>query len=238
MALIGPSGSGKSTLLRTLTGLLAIDPGPGRIQALGRTVQADGRLGDQVRGLRTEVGFIFQQFNLVPRLSLFSNAMVGALPRVGLLGGLFGRWPRAEAARGMAALERVGVAEHAGRRAETLSGGQQQRGAIARTLVQGARAILADEPIASLDPASSRRVMTLLSELNREDGMTVLVSLHSVVYARRYCPRTVALKAGRIAYDGPTRGLTPDLLADLYGPDYLADEDEPTATAASVGERR
>ncbi len=233
VALIGPSGSGKSTLLRTLTGLVSVDAGAGRIEAFGRTVQADGRIGDDVRGLRTEVGFIFQQFNLVPRLSLFVNAMIGALPRVGPFGGLLGRWPKAETERGMAALARVGVAEHAGQRAQTLSGGQQQRGAIARTLVQGARAILADEPIASLDPASSRRVMTILRELNRDDGLTMVVTLHSVAHAQRYCPRCVALKVGQIVYDGPSSGLTRELLADIYGPEYLADDGEPSIAPAS-----
>jgi phosphonate transport system ATP-binding protein len=237
VALIGPSGSGKSTLLRTLTGLVCIDAGPGRIQVLGRPVQAQGRLSSDVRQVRKDVGFIFQQFNLLPRLSLFSNAMIGALPRVGRVAGLLGRWPRAEAERGMAALARVGVADYAGQRAGTLSGGQQQRGAIARTLVQGARAVLADEPVASLDPVSSRRVMSLLKALCEEDGLTVVVTLHSVAYAQRYCRRTVALKAGRIAYDGPSAGLTRELLADVYGPEYLADEGEvgPVVSAAPAG---
>jgi phosphonate transport system ATP-binding protein len=232
VALIGPSGSGKSTLLRTLTGLTCIDAGAGRIEALGRAVQADGRLSRQVRAVRRDIGFVFQQFNLVPRLSLFSNVAIGALSRVGGLAGLFGRWPAAEKARAMAALSRVGVADYAAQRAMTLSGGQQQRGAIARTLVQGARAILADEPIASLDPVSSRRIMSLLQGLNREDGLTIVVTLHSVAYAQRYCARTVALKDGRIAYDGPSGGLTRALLADIYGPEYLADEGD---TAAVLG---
>jgi phosphonate transport system ATP-binding protein len=232
VALIGPSGSGKSTLLRTLTGLVCIDDGPGRIGALGRSVQGNGRLSGDVRALREDVGFIFQQFNLVPRLSLFTNVMIGALPRVGRLAGLIGRWPKAEAERGMAALARVGVADYAGQRASTLSGGQQQRGAIARTLVQGARAVLADEPVASLDPVSSRRVMSLLKGLCDEDGLTVVVTLHSVGYAQRYCRRTVALKGGRVAYDGPSAGLTRGLLADVYGPEYLADEGEAAPLAA------
>ena len=107
----------------------------------------------------------------------------------------------------MASLERVGIAEHAGQRASTLSGGQQQRGAIARAMVQGAKVILADEPIASLDPESSHRVLAALATLNREDGATVLVSLHQIDYAWRYCPRSVALKDGRVVFDGPTHEL-------------------------------
>jgi phosphonate transport system ATP-binding protein len=222
VALIGPSGSGKSTLLRTLTGLACIDAGVGRIDALGRSVQANGRVSDQIRTLRAEIGFIFQQFNLVPRLSLFSNVMIGALPRIGRLKGLAGLWPKRETAAAMAALQRMGVADYAGQRAATLSGGQQQRGAIARTLVQGARAILADEPVASLDPVAARRVMSILQDLNRTDRLTVVVTLHHVEYAVRYCPRTVALKAGRVVYDGPSGELTRELLIHIYGPDYDA----------------
>src|SRR5690606_29649806 len=124
---------------------------------------------------------------------------------------------RDEIALALAALDRVGIRAHASQRASTLSGGQQQRAAIARSLVQGARLLLADEPIASLDPESSRRVMDMLAAINREDGCTVLVSLHQVNVALRYCPRTVALRHGRIVYDGPSHALTPALLHDLYG---------------------
>jgi phosphonate transport system ATP-binding protein len=111
------------------------------------------------------------------------------------------------------------VADYAGQRAGTLSGGQQQRGAIARALVQGAELILADEPVASLDPVSARRVMELLKDLNRDEGMTVVVTLHQVDYALRYCPRVVALKAGKVVYDGPREGLDRRLLIDIYGPE-------------------
>lgn len=119
----------------------------------------------------------------------------------------------------MAALHRVGVSDYAAQRANTLSGGQQQRGAIARCLVQGAEAVIADEPVASLDPVSARRVMDLLQDLNRRDGMTVLVTLHQVEYAIRYCRRVVALKAGKVVYDGPSEGLDRPMLVDIYGPE-------------------
>jgi phosphonate transport system ATP-binding protein len=122
-----------------------------------------------------------------------------------------------ERRRAMRALARVGIAEHALKRGCDLSGGQQQRAAIARTLMQGAEFIVADEPIASLDPNSARKVMDILADLNRRDGITVLVSLHQVEYALRYCPRTIALKAGEIAYDGPSQALTPDFLSAIYG---------------------
>jgi phosphonate transport system ATP-binding protein len=219
VALIGPSGSGKSTLLRALTGLVCIDPGPGRVNAVGDTVQADGRLSDKVRSVRARVGFIFQQFNLVGRLSLFSNVMIGALGHVNFWRGLVGAWPRADKLDAMSALARVGVAEYAAQRANTLSGGQQQRAAIARTLVQRAEAVLADEPVASLDPVSARRVMETLRDLNRTDGMTVIVTLHHVEYALRYCRRVVALHAGKVVFDGPAKKLDRELLVNIYGPE-------------------
>lgn len=219
VALIGPSGSGKSTLLRSLAGLVCLDRDSGPVSAMGAEVQSGGRLSPGVREARARIGFIFQQFNLVRRLSLFDNVLIGALGRVGPWRGLLGRWPAGDKARAMAALQRVGVAEYAGQRAGTLSGGQQQRGAIARALLQGAEAILADEPVASLDPVSARRAMELLKALNRDEGLTVLVSLHQVDYALRYCPRVVALKAGQVVYDGPSEGLDQQLLIDIYGPE-------------------
>jgi phosphonate transport system ATP-binding protein len=120
----------------------------------------------------------------------------------------------------MAALHRFGLSDYAAQRANTLSGGQQQRGAIARALVQKAKIILADEPVASLDPVSARRVMEILAELNRADGLTVVVTLHQVDYALRYCKRVVALKAGQIVYDGPASGLHKTQLIDIYGPEF------------------
>jgi len=219
IALIGPSGSGKSTLLRTLTGLVRIDPGEGRVEAFGAPLQTNGKVVDGVRKIRMRIGFIFQQFNLVGRLSLFSNVMIGALAKLPAWRGTLGLWPKVDKLRAMEALARVGVAEYADQRANTLSGGQQQRGAIARTLVQGAEVILADEPVASLDPVSARKVMATLQDLNRKDGLTVLVTLHHVEYALRYCPRVVALKAGRIVYDGPATGLNHAMLVDIYGPE-------------------
>jgi phosphonate transport system ATP-binding protein len=220
IALIGPSGSGKSTLLRSISGLQTIDPGKGVIEAFGLPVQTDGRVSGRVREARIRIGFIFQQFNLVGRLTLFSNVALGSLGRIPFLKGLFGLWPKETQDATMAALARVGVADYAGQRANTLSGGQQQRGAIARALVQKAKIILADEPVASLDPVSARKVMEILSELNRVDGLTVVVTLHQVDYALRYCKRVVALKAGKMVYDGPPSGLETKQLIDIYGPEY------------------
>jgi phosphonate transport system ATP-binding protein len=219
IALIGPSGSGKSTLLRSISALQTIDAG-GRIEAFGQPVQANGRISGEVRSIRTRIGFIFQQFNLVGRLSLFSNVALGSLGRIDALRGLFGAWPAETRRAVMVALARMGVADYAGQRANTLSGGQQQRGAIARALVQQAKIVLADEPVASLDPVAARRVMEALRTLNREDGLTVLVTLHQVDYALRYCDRVVALKAGRTVYDGPAKGLKRAQLIDIYGPEF------------------
>jgi phosphonate transport system ATP-binding protein len=220
IALIGPSGSGKSTLLRSISGLQTIDAGEGRIEAFGTSIQANGRIAGDVRKTRTRIGMIFQQFNLVGRLSLFSNVALGSLGRIPMWRGLLGQWPDETKHAAMAALTRVGVADYAAQRANTLSGGQQQRGAIARALVQQAKVILADEPVASLDPVSARRVMEILRDLNRKDGLTVVVTLHQVDYALRYCDRVIALKAGKIVYDGGADGLKREQLIDIYGPEF------------------
>jgi phosphonate transport system ATP-binding protein len=220
VALIGPSGSGKSTLLRSIAGLQPIDAGAGVIEAFGEAVQSGGRLSQNARRIRARIGFIFQQFNLVGRLSLYTNAALGSLGRIPSWRGVFGLWPRPTRAAAMAALTRMGVAEYAGQRAGTLSGGQQQRGAIARALVQQAEMVLADEPVASLDPVSARRVMEALKDLNAGDGLTVMITLHQVDYALRYCQRVVALKAGRIVYDGPPTGLDKARLVEIYGPEF------------------
>lgn len=225
VALIGASGSGKSTLIRAIAGLVNIDrPGrrengksAGRIRVLNETMQEDGRICGAASKLRARVGVVFQQFNLVPRLSVLTNVCLGFLGQVSGWRGSLARFSIGEQRRAMQALARVGIAEHALKRGSELSGGQQQRAAIARTLVQGANVLIADEPIASLDPSSARRVMDILAKLNREDGTTVLVSLHQVEYALAYCPRTVALREGRVVYDGPSSALTPAFLSELYG---------------------
>lgn len=217
VALIGASGSGKSTLLRHICGIMAGDKGCGSIAVMGRMVQQCGCIQRDVRKTRAGMGMIFQQFNLVSRLQVLTNVMLGALGRVPVWRSLLHLFPKEVRHLALESLARVGIAEKASKRASTLSGGQQQRAAIARALVQKAKILLADEPIASLDPESSRRVMEIMAEVNRKDGMTVLVSLHQVDYALRYCPRTVALKDGRIIYDGPSNALTPTFLCELYG---------------------
>ena len=225
VALIGASGSGKSTLLRHLAGLTISDESDSYIRVLGYTLQLRGDITTRVRRIRAEIGFIFQQFNLVGRLSLITNVMTGMLARIPIWRSFFRWFTQKEKTNAMQALDQVGMADHAGQRASTLSGGQQQRAAIARTLVQKARLLLADEPIASLDPESSRKVMRTLQRINRVSGITVMVSLHQVDYAMQYCSRCIGMKDGRIEYDGPTTQLTTAILRDIYGTEY-ADVEE------------
>lgn len=217
VALIGASGSGKSTLLRHLSGLIRGDAGSAPIRVCGHDIQTDGRLHERIGTARADIGFVFQQFNLVDRLPVLTNVLAGTLARVPVWRSVVRGFTAAEKRLGLDALARVGIEEHAYKRASQLSGGQQQRAAIARTLVQRARVLLADEPIASLDPESARRVMQILADINRQDGATVLVSLHQVDIAMRFCPRTIALRRGRIVFDGPSCELKPAMLRELYG---------------------
>ncbi len=216
VALIGASGSGKSTLLRHICGLETSQSGASHIDVLGKVVQSDGRLDSNIRKRRRNIGVIFQQFNLIGSLTVLSNVLLGNLGRISLWRGTLGLFNNEEKRLAREALRRVGIPEVAWQRASTLSGGQQQRAAIARTLVQRSDILLADEPISSLDPSSARRVMEVLGDVNR-DGMTCIVCLHQVEYARRYCARTVALRDGRIVFDGPSSELTNEMLVDLYG---------------------
>ncbi len=181
VALIGASGSGKSTLLRHVAGLVVADGGsPSLIEIDGQCIQRNGALSKNIRQVRSQIGFVFQQFNLVDRLPVLVNVLVGLLHRMPVWRSWLRSFNAAERALAVEALGRVGIADCSNQRASTLSGGQQQRAAIARTLVQGAKVVLADEPIASLDPESSRKVMEILARINRDDRCTVVVSLHQV----------------------------------------------------------
>jgi phosphonate transport system ATP-binding protein len=217
VGVIGRSGAGKSTLLRMINRLT--DPSSGRILHDGADVTA--LRGQALRDWRTACGMIFQQFNLVPRLDVLTNVLVGRLNHHpgfgGTLGTLFKRFPAAERAMALEALERLGLADQALQRADTLSGGQQQRVAIARALLQQPRIILADEPIASLDPANARTVMEALRDVNRRDGLTILCNLHHLDTARHYCDRIVAMQAGRVMFDGAPAALTRARVREIYG---------------------
>lgn len=214
-ALVGASGSGKSTLLRNLNGLQ--EATEGSIKIYGTSLQVNGRLHSKVRVLRSQIGFIFQQFNLVNRLTVLENVLVGGLSQVSLTRSALRLFTQEEKKRALIALERVGILDQADKRASLLSGGQQQRVAIARCLMQGAKIILADEPIASLDPESARKVMELLTSLNRDNGITVITSLHQIQMVRRYFERTVALKDGAVVFDGSIDELNDQKLDSIYG---------------------
>ncbi len=217
VGLIGASGSGKSTLIRLIGGLEVMNHSSSHIKLFGEPTQLGHKRTASYRTLRRDVGIIFQQFNLVGRLSLLSNVLIGRLAHNPAWKGVINLFPREERVKALEALERVNMVECAHQRASTLSGGQQQRGAIARALTQEAKLILADEPIASLDPASSDRVMNLLSDINSQDGRTVVVSLHQFEVATTRCERIVALKDGEKIYDGKASGLSEKDAFDLYG---------------------
>jgi phosphonate transport system ATP-binding protein len=217
VALIGSSGAGKSTFLRCLNGL--VTPTAGLVSVDGRPVTGASR--DGLRGVRASMGFVFQQFNLLKRLSVLENVLVGTLSRVDMWRSLLGRFPGGELERARRTLRRVGLAGLDDRRADTLSGGQQQRVAIARALVQEPRVLLADEPMSSLDPASSRAVMELLQDINREDGLTVIASLHVLDLAVTYGRRIVGLRAGRVVHDGSPAGLTQAAAEAIFGGERL-----------------
>ncbi|MGC9401788.1 phosphonate ABC transporter ATP-binding protein [Vibrio genomosp. F10 str. 9ZC157] len=216
-ALLGPSGSGKSTLLRHLSGLVYSDKNDTcEVRVLGETVQAKGRATSQVRQCRAQAGYIFQQFNLVNRLSVMTNVLIGAMSSTPLWRTLSGNFTELQKQEAMAALDRVGMKDFASQRVSTLSGGQQQRVAIARALMQKAKIIFADEPIASLDPESSRIVMELLSDINQKEGIPVVVTLHQVEHALKYCKHVIALREGKIFYQGESANIDKQALDALY----------------------
>ena len=213
VVLLGLSGSGKSTLLRHLDALER--PDEGAIEVLGESVtELSGR---RLRSLRGKVGFIFQQFELVPSLTVLENVLTGSLAT--LRGPRLGLWSYGRAGKlaALGHLERVGLLDRAYQRADTLSGGQQQRVAIARALMQNPEILLADEPVASLDPESSDQVMALIREIALDRGLTVVCSLHQVDLALSWADRIVGLRHGRVVLDTPTEGLSKAQVMEIYG---------------------
>lgn len=217
VGVIGRSGAGKSTLLRMINRLT--EPSEGRIIHDGQDITA--LRGAALRRWRTDCAMIFQQFNLVQRLDVLTNVLVGRLNHrpgfMGTLTSLLCLFTAEERALAIQALDRFDLADTALQRADTLSGGQQQRVAICRALMQEPKFILADEPIASLDPRNARTVMEALRQVNREDGITVLTNLHHLDTARHYCDRIVAMQAGRVMFDGPPAALTGEKVREIYG---------------------
>ncbi|WP_307841243.1 phosphonate ABC transporter ATP-binding protein [Streptomyces endocoffeicus] len=230
VALLGLSGSGKSTLLSLLDGLQPPTSGDGTV--LGTALARADR--SELRALRRRIGFVFQQFHLVGRLSVLENVCTGALgslrgPRLGLLS-----YPRAVRERALDGLEQVGLAAHAFQRADTLSGGQQQRVAVARALMQEPGLLLADEPVASLDPESSAQVMRLLARVAQERELTVLCSLHQVDLALSWAHRIVGLRSGRVVMDVATEGIDRATVMRLYE-EVAAGSAEGMAAAVAAG---
>ena len=226
--LLGSSGAGKSTLLRALNGIVPLTEGGLEAQGIGRIDSAA-----KLRVLRRRTGMVFQQHQLMGRLSALANVLVG---RLGYHASLraFLPLPREDKRIALLALERVGLLEHALRRADQLSGGQQQRVGIARALAQQPRLVLADEPVASLDQVTAVRVLSLLHRICKADGIAAVVSLHQVELARHFADRVVGIAAGRTVFDGPPTALTPAALAHIYGSAAPAGEAllEPAALAA------
>ncbi|QGU05225.1 phosphonate ABC transporter ATP-binding protein [Corynebacterium comes] len=229
--LLGLSGSGKSTLLRHINGLHR--PTSGSVRALGEDVPQ--LKGKQLRALRRDIGVIFQNFNLIGPMTVLENVCTGRLgslrgPRLSLM-----MYPKSVRREAMEKLERVGLADRAYQRADTLSGGQQQRVAIARALMQNPRILLADEPVASLDPVSAGEVIALLTQISREDGLTVIASLHQVQLAIDFADRIIGLRSGRLVLNQQTAGLTVGEASRIYDSvSGLADPDGVLDRAASV----
>jgi phosphonate transport system ATP-binding protein len=224
---LGPSGAGKSTLLRTLNGLET--PTSGEVRIDGERVDRN-----HMRRTRTKVGMVFQQFNLVDRLSVLTNVLTGRLGHRSCLGSLFYLFRKEDVAIARDALSRVGLVDKAWSRADRLSGGQRQRVGIARALAQQPRVILADEPVASLDPVSSEEVMVLLRDICTCDGITVVVNLHQVELARRFADRIIGMNDGSVVFDGAPGQLIPAALNTIYrrnGPDQEEPQDVALAHA-------
>ncbi|TMF81928.1 MAG: phosphonate ABC transporter ATP-binding protein [Chloroflexi bacterium] len=217
VVLIGLSGSGKSTLLRCINRL--VEPTSGRVIFEGTDVTLVN--GRDLRQIRRRIGMIFQQFNLVRRSSVFANVLAGRLGYRSSWRTVASRPSREDVALAFENLERVGILEKAYARADALSGGQQQRVGIARALMQQPQLMLADEPVASLDPATSHSVMKYLEEINKTDGITVICSLHFLSLARRYATRVIALKDGKVAFDGKPADIDEERFKEIYGQEAI-----------------
>lgn len=213
LVIIGLSGSGKSTLLRCVNRLH--DPTSGEILFQGKDIAQVQ--GEAVRDVRRQIGMIFQHFNLIPRHTVLSNVLMGRLGETSTWKSLMGMWSEEDQKKALEYLRLVGIAEKAKMRADQLSGGQQQRVAIARALTQGPKLLLADEPVASLDPATCHTVMDYLRKVNRELGITVIANLHFLSLVREYATRVIALKGGEIVYEGSPANINDAWFEKIYG---------------------
>lgn len=227
VGVIGRSGAGKSTLLRMLNRL--IDPSGGLIRF--NETRVSELSGAALREWQRDCAMIFQQFNLVPRLNVLTNVLLGRLNHRSTLLNLVASFSREERAMAIAALERLGIAQTALQRAGTLSGGQQQRVAIARALMQQPKMLLADEPIASLDPLNAKVVMDSLLDINQREGLTVITNLHTLDTARTYCERVIGMAAGKVVFDGPAKDLSRDAVRMIYGAEGTDLSEDITSTS-------
>jgi phosphonate transport system ATP-binding protein len=217
MVIVGLSGSGKSTLLRCINRL--IEPTEGRV--IWNGVDVTALSGDELRKMRRHIGMIFQQFNLLKRSSVMTNVLSGRLGYVNPWRSAVGRFGKGDVERAWQALETVGILDQANKRADELSGGQQQRVGIARALMQEPELLLADEPVASLDPATSHSILKYLEQLNRDRGVTVLCSLHFLSLARAYGTRLIALKDGEIVFEGLPVEIDDQKFKEIYGKEAI-----------------
>ncbi|MCK6584541.1 MAG: phosphonate ABC transporter ATP-binding protein [Anaerolineales bacterium] len=213
LAIIGLSGSGKSTLLRCINRL--IEPTRGKIY--WNDVDITDASDEELRRIRRKIGMVFQHFNLVHRSPVLTNVLAGRLGYVNPAWSLVNRFPKSDIENAYKQLERVGIADKAHHRADELSGGQQQRVGIARAMMQNPEIILADEPVASLDPVLAHSIMQYLEKINKEDGVTVLCSLHFLDLVHRYADRVVALNEGRLMFDGLPKDIDDAKFKDIYG---------------------
>ncbi|AVA19865.1 MULTISPECIES: phosphonate ABC transporter ATP-binding protein [unclassified Rhizobium] len=230
VGIIGRSGAGKSTLLRMINRLA--DPTSGSIYFAGTEVSK--LRGRALRNWQRDCAMIFQQFNLVPRLDVLTNVMLGRLNQRSTTLSLLSIFSREERIQAIAALERLGIEQTALQMAGTLSGGQQQRVAIARALMQQPKMILADEPIASLDPLNAKIVMDALRDINEREGITVITNLHTLDTARNYCERIVGMAAGRVVFDGKPSELTAAAVKEIYGTDKDGAGIDETMTSTAI----
>jgi len=212
VVVLGKSGSGKSTLLRCINRL--VEPTSGRIFLNDEEVT--GASSRRLRQLRKKIGMVFQQNNLVSRCSVQTNVLTGRLASVSTIPSILNIFPEADIERSRQVLDRLGIGEKDLHRADKLSGGQQQRVGLARALMQEPQLILADEPVSSLDPATSRQIMDLLADFNKQDGVAVICNLHLPSLAMEYGSRIIALNEGRIVYDGPATDLSENQLNSFY----------------------
>ncbi|MBK5108089.1 MAG: phosphonate ABC transporter ATP-binding protein [Anaerolineales bacterium] len=213
LAVIGLSGSGKSTLLRCINRL--VEPTAGEIIWNGMDITQASQ--DEMLRIRRKIGMVFQHFNLVSRSKVLTNVLAGRLGYVNPFMSVLNRFPQKDIDLAMQQLERVGITDQAYKRADELSGGQQQRVGIARAMVQEPEMILADEPVASLDPVLAHTIMQYLEQINQEDGVMILCSLHFLDLVHRYADRAIALNEGLVMYDGPPSGIDDEKFKEIYG---------------------